>query len=150
MFTSISSFIFMIILLITSCLDLPLRGYESKELINDTEFSNGFIILSQETVNNISQPLGKFNCQNSNTSPTWMIAQWNSGPCLWENRISCDENTITDGSTKFVTYNPDDKSVSMRLNAANVYNGEPADFSSWPHLLLEQSPIVDYLSLIHI
>ncbi len=147
MLNRISSFIFMLILTLSSIFDIPLYGYESKQLFKDSEFKNGFYVLSQQTENNTSVKLGEFNYSETQHSPSWMIAQWNSGPCLWTERVESDKYTITDGRTKWVTYNPDENSVSMRLNAANVYNGAPADDAAWPHLLLEQSPILDYSAL---
>lgn len=137
----------MLILHITSYFDLPFDGYEQKKLFNDADFANGFTVMSQQTENGAGIPLGKFTYNESENSPSWMIAQWNSGNCLWENSIESDKYTITDGLTKTITYNPEDKSVSMRLNAANVYNGEAATYENWPHLLLEQSPICDYQAL---
>lgn len=144
MLSKILSFIFMLILSLSSILDTPLYGYESKKLLGDNNFENGFYVLSQQAVNNASVKLGEFKYSDSTYSPSWMIAQWNSGPCLWAEKNESDKYTITDGKTKWVTYNPVDNSVSMRLNAANVYNGAPAGETEWPHLLLEQSPIRDY------
>lgn len=117
-------------------------GKESKQLFADTVFSEGFTVVSQDTSNG-TLPLGDFVYSDS-AEPRWMIAQWNSGGCLWANRIEGDRFTLTDGVTKTVTYNPDDRSVSMRLNAAAVYGGKPAGDGAWPHLLLEQSLAGDY------
>lgn len=147
MIDKLLSFLFMFLLWASSVFGIPLNGYESKELFNDASFKNGFTIMSQETLNNAGVPLGNFTYGENKESPSWMIAQWNSGPCLWKNRIEGDSYTITDGFTKFVTVNPDENSVSMRLNAAAVYGGEPAGEYNWPHLLLEQSPLCDYNSL---
>ncbi len=144
MFSRISSFIFMLILTITSYFGIPLKGYEEKTLFNDADFENGFTVMSQQTENGAGIELGNFTYNESEEKPAWMIAQWNSGNCLWENRTESDKYTITDGYTKTVTYNPEDKSVSMRLNASNIYKGEPATYENWPHLLLEQSPICNY------
>ncbi len=144
MLSRIFSFIFMLILSLSSMLDTPLYGYKSKQLLSDINFENGFHVLSQQISNNTSVKLGEFKYSDSIQSPSWMIAQWNSGPCLWSERVESDGYTITDGKTKWVTYNPDETSVSMRLNAAGVYNGIPAGETEWPHLLLEQSPIRDY------
>ncbi len=147
MINKLISILFVLILNITAVLGIPLYGYESRELLQDSDFSDGFSVLSQNTQNNSSVRIGDFTYSNNSETPSWMIAQWNSGPCLWENKINSDKFTITDGKTKFVTYNPDDNSVSMRLNASEIYGGDPAGDSSWPHLLLEQSPIVNYNSL---
>lgn len=147
MINRVLSFFFMLILHITSYFGLPFDSYEQKKLFNDADFINGFTVVSQQTENGNQIPLGDFVYNESENSPSWTIAQWNSGNCLWENRIDSDKCTITDGLTKTVTYNPEDKSVSMRLNASNVYNGEAATYENWPHLLLEQSPVCDYQAL---
>ncbi len=146
MFERILSFIFMLCLSVSSILGIPLKGYESKQLFIDPEFSGGFAVVSQQTVNNSGVTLGNFT-YNENSTPSWMIAQWNSGKCLWADRIESDAYTLTDGISKTVSFNPADNSVSMRLNAANIYNGKPADENNWPHLLLEQSPICAYGAL---
>lgn len=147
MFIKISSFFFMLILTFSSFFGIPLKGYETKELFNDGDFENGFTVMSQHTENGAGIKLGNFTYNETTEEPSWMIAQWNSGPCLWENNVSEDKYAITDGLAKTVTYNPEEKSVSMRLNAANVYNGEAATYENWPHLLLEQSPICNYNEL---
>ena len=137
----------MFILWVSNTFGLPLDGYESQVLFKDPTFENGFTVISQQTVNNTGVALGDFTYNGNESTPSWTIAQWNSGPCLWADRTESDSYTITDGLTKTVTYDPDEKSVSMRLNAANVYNGEAAGSDSWPHLLLEQSPICNYHTL---
>lgn len=147
MIAKILSFFFMVSLLFSSVFGLPLYGFESKELFSDPHFENGFTVMSQQTQNNAGIPCGDFVYNDSEEGPFWMIAQWNSGPCLWQERAASDKYTITDGLTKTVIYDPEEKSVSMRLNATNVYNGVPAGSDSWPHLLLEQSPVCDYYSL---
>ena len=119
---------------------IPNPFYTKKQLFADTKFKNGFNVLSQQNNGITTEKLGEFTYSSRSGSPEWSIAQWNSGPCLWADRVQSDEYTITDGLTKTVRYNPWDHSVSMRMNAANVYNGQPADDSPWPHLLLEQSP----------
>lgn len=147
MFAKIASFFFMLCLIISSLFGTSLKGYESKALFNDPDFSNGFYVLSQENNAEGTERKGVFSYGENESSPSWMIAQWNSGNCLWDNNVSSDKYTITDNSTKWVTYNPEEKSVSLRLNASEIYKGEPAGYESWPHLLLEQSPINDYFTL---
>ena len=137
----------MIILSFSSLFGIPLNGYEPKELFSDNDFENGFKVISQQTENGAGIELGNFTYSDTTEKPSWMIAQWNSGPCLWENKVSDSNYTITDGLTKWVTYNPVEKSVSMRLNARNVYNGDAATYENWPHLLLEQSPLCNYNEL---
>ena len=72
-------------------------AYEAKQLFNDDDFSNGFSVLSQEAVNNNSVKLGTFSYNGSTVPPSWMIAQWDSGACLWADRAESDAFTITDG-----------------------------------------------------
>ncbi len=138
----ILSFFFMLILTFSGIFNVPLKNYDSKNIIDSSEFKNGFAVLSQQS--------GKIDGGNfifGDTTPDWCIAQWNSGGCLWENRVESDKYTLTDGTTKTVAFNPDDNSVSMRLNAASVYGGEPAELGNWPHLLLEKPELCDYASL---
>lgn len=146
MFSKILSLFFAFFMAVSSLFGFP-SAYEAKQLFNDNDFSNGFSVLSQEAINNNSVKLGTFSYNGSTVPPSWMIAQWDSGACLWADRAESDAFTITDGISKTVRYNPDDHSVSMRLNAANIYNGSPAGEYNWPHLLLEQSPIADYHNL---
>lgn len=147
MFSKLLSLFFILYITISSALGLPIKGYDSKQLFNDPDFSKGFSVVSQQTENGNGVKLGNFTYGSYDEIPDWSIAQWSSGKCLWADRAESDPYTITDGVSKTVRYNPADKSVSMRLNAANVYNGQPAGDESWPHLLLEQSPIVNYHAL---
>lgn len=147
MFYRIASFIFMLLMSISSLLGIQLPGYSAQTLLKDSGFENGFTVMSQETVDGVGIPLGAFNYTDNQEKPEWMIAQWNSGPCLWNERVAGDRYEITDGTTKTVIYNPEEKSVSMRLNASAVYGGEAAGEAWWPHLLLEQSPLCDYAAL---
>lgn len=147
MFQKLISVFFMILLTVSSILGVPLNGIESKSLFTDADFVNGFTVLSQQTENGNAVALGEFTFGDSQDSPAWMIAQWNAGDCLWENRVQSDEYTLTDGKSKWITYNKDEKSVALRLNAAAVYGNQPAGADTWPHLLLEQSPLTDYTSL---
>ncbi len=147
MLAKLLSFFFMLIITFSSLFGADIPGYEAKTLFNDGDFSDGFSVVSQETLNGEQKKLGDFIYPGSENAPAWTIAQWNSGPCLWENAAESDEYTITDGKTKWVSYNSEENSVSLRLNAREIYNGLPAGEEAWPHLLLEQSPLTDYHSL---
>ena len=143
MVARIIAFIISIIFTLLGIIAPPPVQYQTKHLFADGGFENGFTVLSMQTQNGQGVPLGNFTYNALPAQLEWMIAQWNSRYCLWAERSESDIYTITDGKTKTVRYNPDDQSVSMRLNAANVYGGEPAGEGNWPHLLLEQSPILD-------
>lgn len=147
MFNKILSLLFMFLLTVSSALGIPFDGLEGSSLFTDADFSDGFTVLSQQTENGNAVALGEFTYGETENAPAWMIAQWNAGDCLWNDRITSDEYTLTDGTSKWVTYNKDENSVALRLNATAVYNGQPADYDAWPHLLLEQSPLADYAAL---
>lgn len=94
-----------------------------------------------ETQSGDSVKLGEFTySQDGANAPAWMIAQWNSKHCLWNERKQSDRYTITDGITKTVTYNPEDCSVSMRLNAAEVYGGTNIGFEIHGNYVIARLP----------
>ena len=124
---------------------LKIMEYKTKKLFADDGFKNGFTVLATKhsgptgynRLGNISFPI-------SCAEPSWLIAQWHSKHCLFTERKESDPYTITDGITKTVKYSPDDLSVSLRLNARNVYEGRASVAGEmWPHLLLEQTPLFD-------
>lgn len=118
----------------------PCPKYERHEVLSDTGFGSGFRVRSQSHLDTGgNEVLGIFYPEGTSGTPSWQIAQWASGPCLWRCRIDSDGSTLTDGLTKTVRYNPAERSVALRLNAENIYNGSPAVTENWPHLLLEQS-----------
>ncbi len=117
--------------------------YKSRKLFADDGFTNGFTVMATKHGPNGYVRLGDIGFPESREKPSWLIAQWHSKHCLWNERKESDEYTITDGITKTVRYDPNDRSVSMRLNARNVYEGRAAGNELWPHLLLEQVPLFD-------
>lgn len=143
----IIALIYLLVALIQSIFGFFTKEYTTRELLDDPDFKNGFTVVSMETDNGNQIPLGDFTYSQSTAAPCWTIAQWNSKHCLWRERIESDIYTITDGKTKSVTYDPDNNALSMRLNAANIYCGEPAPSDNWPHLLIEQSPFKGYSEL---
>ena len=93
--------------------------------------------------------------------PLWGIGPWWVGTGdgltvvdLWDDRdTTADKYTLTDkAGINTIKYNPEDKSISMRVNATKIYNGQPhykddkstpdvdeSNYTWWPHLLLEQA-----------
>lgn len=113
-----------------------------ENIIPDAEFNNGFSVNSQKdhTNGDAYSVLGAFTYNETDLSPLWSLSQWDSGPCIWNENVSEDKYTITDGSSKWVTYDPEEKSLLLRLNTEPYYQGKgavPGDF--WPHLLIEQN-----------
>ena len=119
----------------------PEKSYTSMHLFDDVEFRNGFTVIGQNTVKKGNVYIDPANPEGTGTKPSWMIAQWNSGPCLYRDRVESAPNIVTDGTVKTVTFNPEDRSVSLRLNTIPLYDGKPGVTENWPHLLLEQSPL---------
>jgi hypothetical protein len=55
---------------------------------------------------------------------------------------------LTDkGDSKVVSYNPEEKSLSLKLDASKVYKGKTTVEKFWPHLLIEQKHICDYKNM---
>ncbi len=114
------------------------------KLFKDENFQNGFTVLAMHHGKDGYIHLGDVSFEESNDKPSWMIAQWYSAHCLWNERKATEPHTITDGAVKTVKVNPKEHSVSMRLNARSVYEGKPHTEGMWPHLLLEQVPLCQY------
>ena len=110
-------------------------------LIPDSNFENGIVILSQKDhqSGDAVRPLGNFT-YGQDVVPSWKLAQWDSGPCLWRDRVESYPYTITDGVSKWVTYDPKEKSLLLRLNTEPYYKGKGAvEGDYWPHLLVEEN-----------
>lgn len=111
-----------------------------KQILPDNNFKQGFTVLSQKEHDNGNRvnKLGEF--VYGDDKPVWKLAQWDSGPCLWSNRVNSDKYTLTDGISRSVSYNPDQKSLRLRIDTSAFYCGKPAETGMyWPHLLIEQS-----------
>lgn len=115
-------------------------GYTATEFIKDDGFENGFYVCQFEQKNNYDH--GMFTYNETGSVPLWQIDPWWCTYDLWENRdTTTDKYTLKDThGVNTLVYNPELKSVSMRLNATNIYKGQPHDdnYRYWPHLLLEQ------------
>ena len=115
------------------------------QIIPDPAFLSGFNILSQKdhSDNDRVTLLGTKKC-DGNLTPVWNVATWDSGPCLWENRIETDEYSISDGKWRCFSVNKADGSASFTLDSSLYYNGKGAVHGDyWPHLLLENGRFGD-------
>ena len=110
------------------------------QLIPDAQFSTGFVVKSQKDHKNKDKvvDLGVFPYDKDKASARWSIAQWDSGPCLWENRkTDMPDNVLTNGTDKKVEIKKGQ--VSLYLDSSGYYQGNPAiQGDYWPHLLIEQ------------
>ena len=127
------------------------QGYTATRLMQDEHFERGFYIGKvDQSVS--SQNHGRFTdyC-NTSELPLWQIGPWWQGTGegfttvdLYEDRdTTTDKYTLADKyGVNTITYNPETKSITQRLNATKIYNGQPHDvdtYTWWPHQLLEQN-----------
>ena len=114
----------------------PLPSFtEGVELLPDPRREDGLYIRSQDGTLPLSER-NKGIFLPSGTPPSWAVAQWNSGPCLWDER-TIDGRTITDGQTKWATFGENGE-MTLRINTVPYYNGSPVSLADpWPHLLVE-------------
>ena len=79
----------------------------------------------------------------SSETPLWRVSPMFTDVDIWKERdTTTDKFTLKDTKgINTVVYNPEEKSVSLRLDATKFYNGKPhieENYTYWPHLLLEQ------------
>ncbi len=120
------------------------------QLIPDITFRTGMELISQKDHAN-GDAFSVLDIQNfyggTSGSPRWRLAQWDSGPCLVENRVESDVTTITDGIGRSFVYQPDKNRMTFELDTSLYYQGKPALMGDWwPHLLIEQASF-DYDTL---
>ena len=119
------------------------EGYTATRLLQDEGFEKGFYVAQFEHKNHLNH--GKFNsyCEGQD-APMWQISPWWARYDLWDNRdVTADKYTLCDKyGVNYVKYNPEEKSLTLRQNARNIYEGEPhipGRHNWWPHLLVEQA-----------
>ncbi len=136
------------------------EGYTATRLMQDEHFERGFYVAkTDQTAGYLDHGLWQDYCE-TDEKPLWGIGPWWIGTGdgltptdLWDDRdTTTDKYTLADKNDIItVKYNPDEKSVSMRVNATNIYKGQPhykddkgtsdvdeSNYKWWPHLLLEQ------------
>lgn len=118
-----------------------MENYKTSQLIPDPAWETGFQIMSQKDHQNGDrvQILGTLPEEAPLESARWYVAQWDSGPCLWENRISTHPWQITDGKWRSLFRDPKKNTLTFLLDTSLYYGGNPARVGDyWPHLLIEQ------------
>ena len=123
-------------------LELVNAGYTATRLFKDETFENGFYVNQFEQKELITHGRHDAYCQTEN-APLWQISPWWSGYDLIDDRDPTnDKYTISDiAGVNTVKYNPEEKSVVMRMNATKYYNGRPhiLEEHRWlPHLIVSQ------------
>ncbi len=108
------------------------------QIIPDPAFLSGFHILSQKNHADHDQVtiLGTKRCDGG--TPVWKVATWDSGPCLWANRVETDEYSISDGRWRSFSVDRSERTARFTLDSSLYYRGKGAvQGDYWPHLLLE-------------
>lgn len=119
------------------------------QLIPDLSFKGGISILSQKDHANgdAVSVLGTHDFYSGGEAPhaRWMLAQWDSGPCLYQmmqslsGQTDIGTNRITDGVGRTFAFDEKDNTMTFELDTALYYEDRPAALGDfWPHLLIEQ------------
>lgn len=112
------------------------------QIIPDLTFKDGIQLISQKDHENgdVFSVLDEHDFYGGETNdPVWRLAQWDSGPCLVENRIESAPTLITDGMGRSFGYDPKYNVMTFELDTSLYYRGNPAvEGDYWPHLLIEQ------------
>ena len=122
-------------------------GYTAETLLQDPDYERGFYVsISDNSLGKPAKDHGKFTdyCETEE-GPVWEIGPYFTRLDLWTDRdTTTDKYTLTDKEgISTVKYDPEQKSITLRLNGAQNYQGKPhIDGESaggwWPHLLLNQ------------
>ncbi len=123
--------------------------YKVKRLFKDEGFENGFRVrhVHPDSEGNFGYTNRAF--PESKNEPSWTILPLYSEYCLIEeNKDVSNPYVLTDkGDSKVVSYNPEEKSLSLKLDASKVYKGRTKLEKFWPHLLIDQRDICDYKNM---
>lgn len=114
------------------------KNYTARKLFEDEGFEEGFIV---HEPGEGKKPVGTWTYGEEGKEPKWNLLPWWTKACFINDAAETnDKYTIADNiGAKTFTYNPEEKSVVMRLDTEKVYEGKAhgAD-DMWPHLLVEQ------------
>ena len=129
---------------LTSHEDLVNAGYTATRLLRDEGFERGFYVNRvKNTASSLETGLFQDYCE-TDEEPLWAISpHWARFDLVDDRDTTTDKYTIRDkAGANTVTYNPEEKSVTMRVNATKIYEGKPhiaEEYEWWPHLLISQS-----------
>jgi len=118
-------------------------GYTSTRLMRDEGFEKGFWVSRvKNTASSQDEGLFQDYCKTKET-PLWRISpHWARYDLVDDRDTDADKYTIRDKhGVNSITYNPDEKSLTMRVNTYPIYEGKPhinSEYEWWPHLLVAQ------------
>ena len=124
------------------------KNYVATRMFKDEAWEYGF------TVNKPDQTgiAGDWTYSDSEQAPLWTVGPWWTNSCLIEDRLDTgDKYTLTDKQgTKLLRYNPEEKSLTFKLDGTKIYEGRAAKSNAeemWPHLLIAQSGFGNFSKL---
>ena len=119
-------------------------GYTATRLLRDEGFETGFEV-SRVKNTATSMTKGSFQdyVEDKSVKPMWNISpHWARFDLVDDRDTTADKYTLKDKhDVNTITYNPDEKSVTMRVNTYPIYEGKPHipdEYEWWPHLLISQ------------
>lgn len=122
--------------------ETPPEEKKEMQIIPDLYFKDGIQLISQKDHGNgdAFSVLDEHDFYGGEANaPVWRLAQWDTGPCLVENRIMSEPTVITDGMGRSFAYDPAQNVMTFELDTDLYYQGKPAvQGDYWPHLLIEQ------------
>lgn len=123
------------------------RNYTSRTIFDDITYENGFYVRKPADDRGV---IGKWQYNEGSDEPLYYLCPW------WTESDFIlsgeDKYTLKDSNgSKVVTYNPEEKSITMTLDATKVFEGEPyMKGQMWPHILVETDPTdSDYSKLTY-
>jgi len=123
--------------------ELVAAGYTATRLMRDEGFERGFYVSRiQNTASSLENGLFR-DYVESNDMPLWRISpHWARFDLVDDRDTTTDKYTIKDKhDVNTITYNPEEKSLTMRVNTYPIYEGKPHidnEYTWWPHLLVSQ------------
>ncbi len=123
--------------------ELVEAGYTSIRLMRDEGFERGFYVSRvQNTASSLEKGLFR-DYVETNHMPLWNISpHWARFDLVDDRDTATDKYTIKDKhDVNTITYNPEEKSLTMRVNTYPIYEGKPHiddEYTWWPHLLVSQ------------
>ena len=123
--------------------DLINAGYTATRLLQDEHFERGFYVSKWDHTEGYQHGIWQDYCE-TDQKPLWQIGPWWTKNDLIDDRdTTTDKYTLSDKKgASTITYNPEEKSIIMRVDATKVYEGKPYVYEEdgwWTHLLLEQN-----------
>ena len=97
--------------------------YKAKRLFKDEHFENGFTVFPLTHDDDRSIPGVDWSFPDSKNKPSWRLIQHYSLYCLVdEKKETGNPYELTDvGDSKRVLYNPEEKSLLLKLDASKIY-----------------------------